>query len=72
MAEFGSWNERSSGRKVIDLRLPQGDCDAEALRRVIDCWVAPTLAVLYVEQHLMAGKGVAGTFRPDGSEMPNV
>jgi hypothetical protein len=57
---------------LIGLRLPKGECDVQALYEVIDRWVAPTLAALYIEQHFTANQGVSRTARPDGSAVPNV
>jgi hypothetical protein len=68
----GCWKVKSSTRRVIDLRLPQGDCDVQALREVIDRWVAPTLAALYVEQHYTVGHQSSGMVKTDEGGVPNV
>ena len=72
MSKCGRWKSKPSARRIIDLRLPEGECDVEALRKIIDSWVAPTLAALYVEQLFIAGQGASATYHCDGNAVPHV
>ncbi len=46
----------TKGRSIIGLSLPDGKSDTKALQQLIDQWVAPFLAEIYLDEWLQLAK----------------